>query len=187
MTERSSNLNWGMRYSLMTVTIILLVTSVSYSEVDPSVVILDIKERPSAVYYAIPTSYDDDYCFMAAEATYGINARVLWSISRHESGHNPIAVNKNKNGTIDYCHMQINSGWQRVIGRENWRRLSNKCYCTMVGAWILSHCIRNHGYNWVAIGCYNSPNRERGTSYAQKISAILRRIERGEGHEKRRS
>lgn len=57
----------------------------------------------------------------------------------------------------------------------------------MVGAWILSHCIRKHGYNWEAIGCYNSPNRERGISYAQKISAILRRIELGEGHEKRRS
>ncbi len=187
MTERSRNLKWGMRYSLAAVMIIALLPAVSYSEVDTSVVILDIKERPSQAYYAIPTSYDDDYCFMAAEATYGINARVLWSISRHESGHNPVAVNRNKNGTVDYCHMQINSGWQRAIGKENWRKLSDKCYCTMVGAWVLAHCIKKHGYNWEAIGCYNSPNRARGISYAQKIHAILRRIDHGEGHEKRKS
>ncbi len=154
---------------------ILLLPVVSYSEADPAVVILDIKERP----YQIPAAYNDEYCFLTAEAIYGINARVLWSISRHESGHNPVAVNRNRNGTFDYCHMQINSGWQRVIGRENWRQLSDKCYCTMVGAWILADCIRRHGYNWEAIGCYNSPNKERGISYAQKISSILRRIERG--------
>ena len=178
-----------MRCSLTAVALILLLQAVSYAEEDPSIVILDIKERPSLGHYAFeaaPVSYDDEYCFMAAATTYGINARVLWSISRQESGHNPIAVNRNKNGTVDFCHMQINSGWQRIIGKENWRQLSDKCYCTMVGAWILANCIRKHGYNWEAIGCYNSPNKARGTFYAQKINAILRRIDSGAGHEKRK-
>ena len=177
-----------MRHSLIVIGIILLSSAVTYADGDPSIVILDIKESPSPVQTASASlAYDDEYCFMTAAATYGINARVLWSISKQESGHNPVAVNRNKNGTVDYCHMQINSGWQRVIGKENWKLLSNKCYCTMVGAWILAHCIRTHGYNWDAIGCYNSPNRARGTAYAQKINSILRRIDRGEGHEKKKS
>lgn len=177
-----------MRHCFMIMIITLLLSTVGHAFEDPSIVILEIKEIPSRVQTAsIQEPYDDEYCFMAAAAIYGINARVLWSISKQESGHDPVAVNRNKNGTVDFCHMQINSGWQRIIGKENWKLLSNKCYCTMVGAWILADCVRRHGYNWEAIGCYNSPNRARGAGYAQKIDAILRRVDRGAGHEKRKS
>lgn len=177
-----------MRHSVMIVTITLLLSTVTHAYEDPSIVILDIKVIPAHVQTASDSvPYDDDYCFVTAEATYGIDARVLWSISRQESGHDPLAVNRNKNGTVDFCHMQINSGWKRVIGGENWRLLSNKCYCTMVGAWILADCVRRHGYNWEAVGCYNSPNRSRGAAYAQKINAILQKVNRGAGHGKRKS
>lgn len=160
--------------SLLWLSIFLLSASICHAETDPSIVHLDIRVASASLGDdSARLPYKDDYCFLKAEDTYHISASILWSLSRLESGHNVRAVNKNANGTLDYCHMQINSGWRRYIGKENWARLEDPCYCTMVGAWILAQCIQKHGYTWEAIGCYHSPNRARGMWYARKVHNLL--------------
>ncbi len=40
-------------------------------------------------------------------------------------------------------------------------------------------CINKYGYNWKAIGCYNSQTPEKSESYAKKVFAQLKRLEQG--------
>jgi soluble lytic murein transglycosylase-like protein len=114
-----------------------------------------------------------EYCFEKAATTYNISPQILWAISKQESGHRATAINFNKDGSFDFCHMQINSKWKSTIGKERWQYLNDPCYCTMVGAWILSLCIQKYGYNWNAIGCYHSQTPVRRESYARQIYRTL--------------
>lgn len=123
-------------------------------------------------------SLSSNYCFEEAEQLYGVSARLLWSISKHESNHRPTAINYNNNGTYDYCHMQINSSWRRIIGEDRWRMLSDPCYCTKIGAWVLARCVADHGYTWQAVGCYNSSKKPRQLWYANRIYNILARAQK---------
>jgi soluble lytic murein transglycosylase-like protein len=118
---------------------------------------------------------NDPYCFNNAGYEYGVSPLVLWAISKNESNHNPLAVNENKNGSVDFCHMQINSGWIKKIGTQRWENLTDKCFCTKMGAWILADCINRYGNTWKAIGCYHSPTGEIQERYANKISKIIYR------------
>lgn len=116
-------------------------------------------------------------CFEEAAARYGVPAPLLKAISRVESAGRPNAVHKNRNGTLDIGHMQINTGWLPVLKRYGitQQQLFDPCTNTYVGAWILAQNIAKFGYNWDAIGAYNavSPNKRR--AYAQKIADVLRR------------
>jgi soluble lytic murein transglycosylase-like protein len=113
------------------------------------------------------------FCFEQAGKEYDISPRLLWAIAKNESNFRSQAVNYNKNGTFDYGEMQINSGWYKKLGHERWVRLNDPCYNVRVGAWILSQCIKRHGYNWVAVGCYNSTNKDKGVAYANKVMSCL--------------
>jgi soluble lytic murein transglycosylase-like protein len=107
-----------------------------------------------------------DYCFNEAGAEYGISPTLLWTISKQESAFNPRAINFNKNGTYDYCHMQINSSWASIVGENIWASLADPCQCTKAGAWILSQCFNRYGYTWEAVGCYHARNSKRRVRYA---------------------
>ncbi|MGU4837032.1 lytic transglycosylase domain-containing protein, partial [Escherichia coli] len=49
-------------------------------------------------------------CFSTAGKMYQIDPLLLEAIARHESGLNPRAMNlRNRNGTVDYGLMQVNS------------------------------------------------------------------------------
>lgn len=114
------------------------------------------------------------YCFKEAGNTYGISPDLLWSIAKLESNFNPMALNVNRNGTYDFGVMQINSSWKIKLGDTRWQHLSNPCFNVMVGAWILSNCIREYGYTWDAVGCYNANSKFKRTKYARKIYNILK-------------
>jgi hypothetical protein len=43
----------------------------------------------------------------------------------------------------------------------------------MVGAWVLSQCVRDYGYTWPAVGCYNSRTPSKRDRYATKIARIV--------------
>lgn len=114
------------------------------------------------------------YCFEEAGREYNVSPSLLWAIAKTESGFNPVAVNHNTNGTYDYGLMQINSRWYRTLGRERWMKLGDGCFNVRTGAWVLSQCIKQHGYGWKAVGCYNAgKNLSRGASYARKIHKAL--------------
>ncbi len=116
----------------------------------------------------------DPYCFNEAGARYGVSPLLLWSISRHESKHSPTAIHLNRNGSYDFCHMQINSSWANKIGMRSWMGLGDPCHCTMIGAWVLAHCIQRYGYTWEAVGCYNAQSPDKRRAYAGKIYQTMR-------------
>lgn len=116
-----------------------------------------------------------DYCFEDAGRQHGISPAVLWAISKVESRFNPYAINYNRNGTYDYCHMQINSSWAATIGENTWASLVDPCQCTKVGAWILSQCIKNNGYTWKAVGCYHAKSEEKRVGYSWKIYKAMKK------------
>lgn len=118
----------------------------------------------------------DPFCFEEAGTKYNINPNLLWAISKVESNHNNEAINWNKNGSYDYCHMQINSGWYKTIGHEKWMSIADPCACTMVGAEILKKCIARYDYTWEAIGCYNAVSKNKRVAYTHKINNALQKI-----------
>lgn len=120
----------------------------------------------------------DPFCYEEAGRLYSVPPLWLWAISKVESGFNPEAINRsNKNGSLDYGLMQINSYWADVLGHDLWYSLSDPCTNIKTGAFVLSDCVRRHGYTWKAIGCYNSPTLENQRKYAAKVIAVIAEVE----------
>ncbi|TND05424.1 MAG: Lytic transglycosylase catalytic [Rhodocyclaceae bacterium] len=108
---------------------------------------------------------------------YQMPSALLKAISRVESGGNPNALNRNRDGSFDVGHMQINSRWLPKlshfgISRE---RLWEPCTNTFVGAWILAQNVHRIGYSWSAIGAYNATSTEKRDRYARKVSEAMKR------------
>ncbi|MBU0991721.1 MAG: lytic transglycosylase domain-containing protein [Proteobacteria bacterium] len=119
------------------------------------------------------------YCFEEAGKKYGVSPVVLQAISKVESNYKVDAINKNKNESRDFGHMQINDRtWKKYLG-DGWEYLIyDPCYCTQVGAWILRQCMNRYGNTWDAIACYHcgkSPEelplktRMRAYEYIRKV------------------
>jgi len=116
-------------------------------------------------------------CFEEAASRYQVPVTLLKAISRVESAGNPNALNRNKDGSFDIGHMQINSRWLPKlshfgISRE---RLWDPCTNTLVGAWILAQNIHRIGYSWNAIGAYNASSPDKRDRYARKVSDAMKR------------
>lgn len=109
------------------------------------------------------------FCFQEAGKQYNINPQLLQGIARVESGLNPAAINRNKNGSADYGVMQINSFWLNKLGTTTEELLQDPCYNVMAGAFVLRGCLDRHGENWKAIGCYNATSRNKQAAYSWKI------------------
>lgn len=120
-------------------------------------------------------SHAKSFCFEEAGRMYGISPALLWAIARVESSFNPQAVNYNPDGSYDFGLMQINSSWERVLGRKTWISLADPCMNVKVGSWILAQCMEKHGYTWEAVGCYNAANPEKRRKYAARIYNLLKR------------
>ncbi|MDD2900087.1 MAG: lytic transglycosylase domain-containing protein [Desulfuromonadaceae bacterium] len=135
--------------------------------------------------FAVSTRPADAFCYEEAGNRYGISPNLLYAISKGESSFNPIAINYNTNGSYDFGLMQINSSWEPTLRKLGipWGTLADPCTNVMVGAWVLSQCIRDYGYTWPAVGCYNSRTPSKRDRYAARIARIvsqerpLRRIE----------
>ena len=118
----------------------------------------------------------EDYCFDEAGDQYGINPRILKAIAGVESNLAPRAINWNRNGTYDFGVMQINSSWEAALGREWWNTLGDPCSNIKGGAKILAGCMKQYGYSWEAIGCYNSRTPDKRDRYARLVFRKLREI-----------
>lgn len=112
-------------------------------------------------------------CWDQAAAYHNVDPWLLMSIAKVESGFNPSAFNGNRNGSYDLGMMQINSSWFPRLKKMGITQemLKDACTSTYVGAWILSHNIKQYGYTWRAIGAYNSPKVSIGYKYARKVYA----------------
>ena len=115
---------------------------------------------------------DNGFCFERYGQAFSVDPDILKAISFVESRHNPTALNQNLT-TIDYGHMQINSYWIENLLGEHYENLNDPCFCTAIGAYILSSCINSYGLNQDALSCYNS-----GKSLDLLTSTTRKRVER---------
>ncbi|QJU42329.1 transglycosylase SLT domain-containing protein [Serratia marcescens] len=118
-------------------------------------------------------------CWSYASQKFGIEARLLASIAQVESGMNPEAIGKNKNGTIDVGIMQINSiHFPRLnrMGIDSNQLQKDPCLAVIVGASILSNMMQVYGYGWEAVGAFNAgtakDRHDLRIKYAKKVWAV---------------
>lgn len=125
-----------------------------------------------------PPTADYSACWHGAAQYHQVDVWLLYSIGWVESGFNPNAVNRNKNGSVDLGAMQINTIWLKELQKYGIteRHLMDGCTSVYVGAWILSKSIKRYGYTWRAIGAYNSATPSIGFKYAKKVYAAHQRI-----------
>ena len=116
-------------------------------------------------------------CFNSAADRHRVSVDLLRAIACVESNFNPHAVNRNRDGSLDYGVMQINTAWLAKLGEFGIERdhLWDPCINIHVGAWVLAQKIQAFGFTWRAIGAYNAglkdtPLREHlRYEYAKKV------------------
>jgi len=76
----------------------------------------------------------------------------------HESGGKPLAVGRNKNGTVDIGLAQYNSSNLPELYKYGIRpeHLFDECVASFVAAWHYAKRINEYGNTWFAIGAYHS-------------------------------
>ena len=129
--------------------------------------------------YAIHHEQIGKTCWDGAGEYYGIDPWLLRAIAKVESGFNPNAIGKNKNGTIDIGMMQINDKvWLPVLARNgiSKKMLHDPCVSVYVGAWILKQNFQQYGYTPFAIGAYNSRTPAINKVYREKVYAAYNKI-----------
>ena len=114
-------------------------------------------------------------CWEDAASRYRVNAHLLYAIARTESGVDPAAIGRNRNGSRDIGLMQINSTWLETLARHgiNEADLFDPCTNIHVGAWILAHNFHRHGYTWEAVGAYNAARPALRRAYIAKVRRQL--------------
>lgn len=120
-------------------------------------------------------------CFDQASKRYGIHPDLLRAISKVESNGNVKTTNRNRNGSRDIGHMQINDSWLPKLKQFGIteQSLFDPCTNTLVGAWVLARNFRELGRNWNAIGAYNAKSSEKRKIYASKVNSALQKIRKG--------
>jgi soluble lytic murein transglycosylase-like protein len=110
-------------------------------------------------------------CWEQAATRYAVNPYLLYAIAKTESGLNPSAINRNKNGSYDLGLMQINSSWFPTLRRFgiDEQQLLDPCTSVHVGAWILAQNMQRMGNTWEAVGAYNASKSDLRMKYALKV------------------
>ena len=138
--------------------------------------ILPIKRRTAALAACLAlASLPAHACWEQAASWYRVNPYLLYAIAKTESGLNPNAINRNKNGSYDIGLMQINSSWfptLRKYGVEE-KDLYDACTSIQVGAWILAQNMQRMGVTWEAVGAYNARDPAKRIKYALKVRKNL--------------
>jgi hypothetical protein len=110
-------------------------------------------------------------CINQAAVTYYVPAPIIISVLNTEGGE-PGMANINKNGTVDYGPMQINSIWLsklELYGYTVQKLQFDACSNVMAGTWILAQNIANSPYPWQGIGNYHSITLDKNAVYQTKV------------------
>lgn len=110
-------------------------------------------------------------CINQAAITYYVPASIIISVLNTEGGETGMA-NMNKNGTVDYGPMQINSIWLPKLepyGYTVEKLQFDACSNVMAGTWILAQSIANSPYPWQGIGNYHSVTFDKNSAYQTKV------------------
>lgn len=117
-------------------------------------------------------------CFTDAATYQKVNPVILRGIATVESQNDPKALNRNKNGSIDFGLMQVNSIHlpelkKYKIGR---RDLMQSCKNIYVAAWLLRRSMNRYGNTWAAVGGYHSNTPKERAVYAIKVRQAVKTI-----------
>ena len=113
-------------------------------------------------------------CINYAAATYHVPATMIISVLETEGGKNGEA-NKNKNGSLDYGPMQINSCWLQEVSRYGVTKHElqyNPCVNVTVGTWILAQSIASGKNVWHGVGSYHSRTKVFNERYREKVKDV---------------
>jgi len=125
-------------------------------------------------------------CINQAAVAYFVPAKIILSVLETEGGK-PGLAKPNKNGTVDYGPMQINSIWLPKIEPYGYTRAQiqyDPCVNVMVGTWILSSKIastiedkKNADY-WRGVAGYHSFSPKLNARYQHKVLGNYRQLSR---------
>lgn len=129
----------------------------------------------SVVGFTAPCRAD---CFDTAAFTEQVDPQVLRGIALTESHNNPHAIHRNRNGSVDYGVMQINSIHLRELKHRGIKKrdLMNACKNIHVAAGLLHQKVEKYGANWKAVGAYHSETPRERTQYARKVEFQVERL-----------
>jgi len=105
-----------------------------------------------------PAIKSDGKCIEHAASFHGVNPSILQAILMVESNMNPLAINQNKNGTIDVGLGGLNSSHFTELAKFGIapEQLLNDCVATYVTAWQLKKGINQFGNTWFGVAAYHS-------------------------------
>lgn len=124
-----------------------------------------------------PAEAQTGACVVPAAQYHKVNPQLLDAILAVESGHNPRAVGKNANGTMDWGIGQINTIHLEELRRHGVgvEQLLDGCKGTYVAAWLLARQMRRYGNTWFAVGAYHSVTPSHNQRYQKLVQSQLAR------------
>lgn len=114
-------------------------------------------------------------CINHAAITYHVPATVILSVIKQENGRNGLAK-LNKNGTLDYGVMQINTIWLSKLASYGYAKEDlqyDACKNVEAGTWILAQGLAEAKTAWRGIGNYNSHTEKFNRRYGENINHHL--------------
>lgn len=111
-------------------------------------------------------------CVVQASHQYYVPVPLILSILKAENGRAGMA-NPNKNGTVDYGPMQINSIWVKRVepyGYTAYDLQYNACANVQVGTWILAQAIADGKDFWGGVADYHSHSYYENQRYGSRVS-----------------
>ena len=142
---------------------------------------------PSPAHAAAGDAARESRCIEASALYNRIPALLLRSIRLQEGGRVG-GWSFNRDGSIDYGVMQINSRWLPLLTRQGYSAAVltyDSCACIAAGAWILVQALARYGaWNrsdidgrvyWRAIGDYHSHTPALNRAYAEQVWTRYRR------------
>ncbi len=122
-------------------------------------------------------------CLVAASKAYHVPLTILSGVIAQEGGKTG-KTSKNKNGTIDYGPMQINTVMLSGLAKQGitpYAVANNGCLNIYIGAAILKqHADKSHGNWWLAAGKYHSKTPKHRDSYLLKVAQKVQKLIKGE-------
>lgn len=119
-------------------------------------------------------------CINQAAIQYHVPAVIIFAVLETENGKVGSAV-VNKNGTVDYGPMQINSIWLNELKKYGYSIYDlqyNACLNINAGTWILAQAIANNHSIWGGIGDYHSHTYNENLSYQYKVGSFTKYLEK---------
>jgi hypothetical protein len=114
-------------------------------------------------------------CITQASVQYHVPAVVIVAVLKTENGYVGCAK-LNRNGTVDYGPMQINSSWLNELHKYGYSAADlqyDPCLNVSAGSWILAREIAREKNIWRGVGNYHSHSYAENLTYQYKVDYVL--------------